>query len=266
MTTQGRRGPAPPSFRLDLLSNRGDLAHVFPERGTAAAVAALSLAGCGDNNGHGPIVTPQPPVGATLDACDTLASRISYRDAVITGAAPIAAGTLAIAGKPVGAHCHLTGQLTRRSSPVGGGDPPQNAMNLGIAVASSDAGHQAPTPFFGIDPQARLDYGYQAVGKLTAMAKNMIQTAYGKGPDRSCIDGCSNGGRHTMVAAARYADQYDGYLVGNPGYRPPASTATRLRSTPTWMPCWPASRPPAAPIRKMRCRSWCRRMPASSPP
>ena len=38
------------------------------------------------------------------------------------------------------------------------------------------------------------------------MAKAVIAAAYGRGPDRSYIGGCSNGGRHTFVAAARYAD------------------------------------------------------------
>jgi len=76
-------------------------------------------------------------------------------------------------------------------------------------------------PNFGIDPQARLDYGYQAVATLTPMAKAAITTAYGKGPDRSYFGGCSNGGRHAMVAAARFADQYDGFIVGNPGTQLP---------------------------------------------
>ncbi len=91
-----------------------------------------------------------------------------------------------------------------------------------------DAGHQAPTPFFGIDPQARLDYGYQAVGKLTPMAKALIASAYGKGPDRSYIGGCSNGGRHTMVAMSRYADDYDGFLVGDPGFRLPLAASANI--------------------------------------
>ena len=55
----------------------------------------------------------------------------------------------------------------------------------GFAVLSSDAGHTAAGgPSFGLDPQARLDYGYQAVGKLTPMAKKLIELAYGKAPDR----------------------------------------------------------------------------------
>jgi pimeloyl-ACP methyl ester carboxylesterase len=104
-----------------------------------------------------------------------------------------------------------------------------NALNMGFAVISSDAGHAGSLgPFFGIDPQARLDYGYQAVGKLTPMAKSVIQTAYGKGPDRSYIGGCSNGGRHTMVAASRYADQYDGFLVGDPGFRLPLAAIANI--------------------------------------
>jgi feruloyl esterase len=56
----------------------------------------------------------------------------------------------------------------------------------------------------------------------------VIQAAYGKGPDRSYFGGCSNGGRHTMVAAARYADQYDGFLVGNPGFRLPLAAIANI--------------------------------------
>lgn len=121
----------------------------------------------------------------------------------------------------------IDGSVTTATGPVGGGGPLDNALRQGFAVLSSDAGHLGSQgPNFGIDPQARLDYGYQAVGKLTPMAKKAIQVAYGKGPDRSYIGGCSNGGRHTMVATTRYGDQYDGFLSGDPGTRLPlASTA-----------------------------------------
>lgn len=215
-----------------------------------------------------------PAVGATLGNCTDLTSRINIADTTITAANEIAAGILTIAGKPVAAHCQVQGQMFRRVSPVdgksyaigfemrlprnwngrffyqanggvdgsvvtatgpvGGGGPLDNALNQGFAVISSDAGHGAPTPFFGIDPQARLDYGYQAVGKLTPMAKSLIQVAYGKAPDRSYIGGCSNGGRHTMVAAARYAEQYDGYLAGNPGYRLPLAALANIAGAKTY--------------------------------
>jgi feruloyl esterase len=211
--------------------------------------------------------------GATLAACTELATRIAYPDTTITAANAIAAGALTVGGKPVPAHCQVKGDMLRRTGadgktyaigfelrlpaawngrffyqanggidgsvvtatgPVGGGGPLDNALSQGFAVLSSDAGHSGPTPDFGIDPQARLDYGYQAVGKLTPMAKAVIQTAYGKAPDRSYIGGCSNGGRHTMVAAARYADQYDGFLVGDPGFRLPRAAIANIAGAKTY--------------------------------
>jgi feruloyl esterase len=212
--------------------------------------------------------------GATLASCADLAARLSYPDTTISAVNPVAAGTLSVGGKPVAAHCQVLGEMLRRTSPVdgksyaigfemrlplnwngrffyqanggvdgsvatatgpaGGGGPLDNALNQGFAVISSDAGHGAPTPFFGIDPQARLDYGYQAVGKLTPMAKAVIKAAYGKAPDRSYIGGCSNGGRHTMVAAARYADQYDGFLVGDPGFRLPLAAIANIAGAKTY--------------------------------
>ncbi len=112
-------------------------------------------------------------------------------------------------------------------SALGSGGILRNALQQGFAVISSDAGHtSAQNPLFGRDPQARLDYGYMAVGSLTPMAKTLIKVAYGKGPDRSYIGGTSNGGRHALVAASRYATDYDGILANAPGiYLPRASVA-----------------------------------------
>jgi hypothetical protein len=190
---------------------------------TVAALAALLLAACSDNDDRAPDTPATPPpvqalpqltaaTGATLASCTDLAARLSYPDTTISAVNPIAAGTLAVGGKPVAAHCQVTGRDVPRVSPVdgksyaigfemrlplnwngrffyqanGGIDgsvvhghrpgrrrrPADNALNQGFAVISSDAGHAGSTgPFFGIDPQARLDYGYQAVGKLTPMAK-----------------------------------------------------------------------------------------------
>ena len=121
----------------------------------------------------------------------------------------------------------VDGFVNTASGNLGGGQT-TTALQLGYAVINSDAGHQGPAPFFGIDPQARIDYGYNAVASLTPMAKTLITEAYGKGPDRSYFAGCSNGGRHGMVAAARFADQYDGILAGNPGFNLPQAAVAQL--------------------------------------
>ena len=111
-----------------------------------------------------------------------------------------------------------------------GGGPLTHALAQGFAVLSSDAGHSNAQggPAFGLDPQARLDYGYQAVAKLTPLAKQAIAVAYGKGPDRSYFGGCSNGGRHTLIAAARYSQDYDGFLAGAPGYNLPLAALANI--------------------------------------
>jgi feruloyl esterase len=108
-----------------------------------------------------------------------------------------------------------------------GGGPTRFALGQGFAVVSTDAGHKAEAApivggaLFGLDPQARLDYGYAAVGVVTQTAKQIVQRFYGRAPDRSYFVGCSNGGRQAMVAAARFADQYDGIVAGNPGFNLP---------------------------------------------
>ncbi len=123
----------------------------------------------------------------------------------------------------------IDGSVVTATGSAGGG-PLSHALAQGFAVLSSDAGHNNAQggPAFGLDPQARLDYGYQAVGALTPMARQLIALAYGKGPDRSYFGGCSNGGRHTLVAAARYAKDYDGYLAGAPGYRLPLAALANI--------------------------------------
>ncbi len=122
----------------------------------------------------------------------------------------------------------IDGNIVPAIGSIGGGGPTTSALQMGFATLSSDAGHPAPNPFFGLDPQARRDYGYAAVQSLTPMAKQLIASAYGKQPDRSYIGGCSNGGRHAMVAAERMGDQYDGVLAGNPGFRLPLAAVAQL--------------------------------------
>ncbi|MEO8058385.1 MAG: tannase/feruloyl esterase family alpha/beta hydrolase [Burkholderiales bacterium] len=241
-----------------------------PLRAATGALSLLTLmSACGGSDDPAPLPQLSAATGASIAYCAELATRISFPNTSITAATPVAAGTLTVAGTPIGAHCLVTGNMNERTSTVdgnayaigfqmrlpnawngrffyqanggtdgsigtatggvNGGAGLTNALNLGFAVLSSDAGHLGSLgPNFGIDPQARLDYGYNAVAALTPMAKSAINSAYGKRPDRSYIGGCSNGGRHTMVASARFADQYDGFLVGDPGFRLPLAAIANV--------------------------------------
>jgi len=109
-------------------------------------------------------------------------------------------------------------------------------LSQGWAVAADDGGHEdAPinpafdwiddddsnlggTAHFGIDEQARLDYGYKGIERTTAISKQIIARYYGRRPQYSYLWGCSNGGRDAMVAAQREPDMFDGIVAGNPGF------------------------------------------------
>jgi hypothetical protein len=230
------------------------------------------LVACGTLQSTPPIPL-KAATGVSLPQCEALASSLQLPHTRIESAASVAAGAVMQGDKAVPAHCLVKGRMHERKGSDGrdyaigfemrlpvawngrfyyqgnggldgsvqpalgalGGGPLTGALTQGFAVISSDAGHSGPqTAVFGLEPQARLDYGYQAVEKLTPMAKQLIAGAYGKGPDRSYIGGCSNGGRHAMVAAARVGEQYDGYLVGAPGYRLPYAALAQIWGAQQW--------------------------------
>ncbi|MBS8225272.1 tannase/feruloyl esterase family alpha/beta hydrolase [Vannielia litorea] len=104
------------------------------------------------------------------------------------------------------------------------------ALERGFAVVSSDAGHDgkanpeaglAGGNLFGLDFEARRDYGYGAVAKLHPVALALTEAHYGSAPEHVYGFGTSNGGRHAMVAAERMPEAFDGLLAGYPGFRLP---------------------------------------------
>jgi feruloyl esterase len=99
-----------------------------------------------------------------------------------------------------------------------------NALSNGFAIVSTDAGHlNEPSVqgsfVFGIDPQARMDYGYNHLPVVSAAAKALIEKTYGAKPKHSYFVGCSNGGRQAMMATQRFPDLFDGVIAASPAYR-----------------------------------------------
>jgi feruloyl esterase len=89
----------------------------FVPRLPASAVLLCLLAACGGSDDD---VIPQlaPATGASLGSCTDLTTRFSFANTTITAADAIAAGTLTVAGTPVGAHCQVTGTMYQRTSTV----------------------------------------------------------------------------------------------------------------------------------------------------
>lgn len=115
--------------------------------------------------------------------------------------------------------------------------PTGTALAQGYAVASTDGGHATgqSDSTFALDPQARSDYGYNAVGQVTTTAKQIIQARYGRSPIHSYLVGCSNGGRDAMVAASRFADQFDGVVEADPGFNLPKAALAEAWDTQQFM-------------------------------
>jgi pimeloyl-ACP methyl ester carboxylesterase len=143
----------------------------------------------------------------------------------------------------IGFQVNLPNTWTGRFELMGGGGTDGSLRNptggagtelaQGWVVAANDGGHEdrLPNPFgwtdtdtnaggtahFGVDEQAREDFGYNAMGKTAEIAQKIITYYYGLEVQQSYFWGCSNGGREAMVALDRYPDLFDGIVGLNPG-------------------------------------------------
>lgn len=114
-----------------------------------------------------------------------------------------------------------------------GGGFPLDALARGYAIAATDDGHAGkPTGMVfdaswalvspGVPNQDTLaDYYYRAVHVVTGAAKAFVQKWYAGALSRSYFFGCSGGGREAMVEAARFPEDYDGYIAGAPFFDVP---------------------------------------------
>ena len=96
-----------------------------------------------------------------------------------------------------------------------------SALARGFAVVSTDGGHRSSMldGSFGLDQQARIDYAYNALDKVTLKARALIQKYYGSGPSYSYFIGCSNGGRQALMASQRFPLYFDGIVAGDPAIK-----------------------------------------------
>src|SRR5260221_2160542 len=97
---------------------------------------------------------------------------------------------------------------------------PGPGLVRGYAEASTDTGHKG-TPDDGTwalnNSERQVNFGYRAVHSVTLAAKQIVQVFYGKTPDQSYFEGCSNGGRQALMEAQRYPTDFNGIIAGSPG-------------------------------------------------
>ena len=117
------------------------------------------------------------------------------------------------------------------------GSQKNNAIDLGYAVVSQDAGHDNNvnndpnlngTSVYNFDPQARIDHGYNSYDQVTQAGKALIAIYYGRAPQRSYFAGCSEGGREGVMMALKYPTYFDGILACAPGIRIPRAALAQV--------------------------------------
>ena len=163
------------------------------------AAAVVTACGGSNNDGPTTIPHLSAAKAAAFvgDCADLTAKTSALSNTSITAVNKIAAGTVKVGGVDVPEHCQVTGKMNQRTGIDGasyaigfeirppknwngrfyyqgnggtdgsvvaalgglGGGPLTGALFQGFAVPSSDAGHSGGAPDFGVDPQARLDYG-----------------------------------------------------------------------------------------------------------
>ncbi|MBV9499534.1 MAG: tannase/feruloyl esterase family alpha/beta hydrolase [Acidobacteriaceae bacterium] len=92
-------------------------------------------------------------------------------------------------------------------------------LKRGYATAATDTGHEADAAdaswAYG-HPDRVIAFGYRALHETTANAKLLIQAFYGRAPEHSYFDSCSDGGREALIEAQRFPEDFDGILAGAP--------------------------------------------------
>jgi pimeloyl-ACP methyl ester carboxylesterase len=114
----------------------------------------------------------------------------------------------------------LNGSVAEPRGAQAAGD--KSALARGFAVVTTDTGHQGTGSFDGAfmqDQLAAIDFEFIAIARVAVLARQMIESYYGRPPAHSYYVGCSTGGREAMLMAQRYPLYFDGIVVGSPAMR-----------------------------------------------
>jgi feruloyl esterase len=228
-----------------------------------AATAALALGACGH---RGESATPAATL-ATPAACAALIA--PTKDLGLPPQTQIRAAVFEAATDALPAHCRIDGDIdarigvdgqpyaigfrlrlpsdwNRRFYMGGGGGingvliDPVDRMKQGYATIGTDAGHDnarnsradmGATAAFGLDPQARIDFAWNAYDQVTRAGKALTRAWYGQPQRHAYFQGCSEGGREALLMSQRFPEHYDGIVAGAPTLHLPLGPMAGIHTT-----------------------------------
>jgi len=120
------------------------------------------------------------------------------------------------------------------------------ALPLGYAVVNTDTGHEqdptTPDPTWILlapgepDESAIIDFDYRSVHDVTVATKVLVQDYYSGTIEHAYFDGCSTGGRQSLMEGERYPQDFDGLIAGDPVMALDAQRATSIKQSTAFLP------------------------------
>lgn len=219
---------------------------------------------------NAPTAPPPLPSAADLAAaCPQLASA-AVAAALPVARTTITSAVAVAAAAKTPAHCQIDGEINRRTGIdgmpyairfrlrlptaswngrffMGGGGgtngnlvDPVARLAEGYATIGTDGGHDnavnhvataGGAASFGVDPQARIDFAYNAYDQVTQVGKALVHRFYRRAPAHSYFVGCSEGGREALLMAQRFPHHYDGLVAGAPVLHLPLGPLSGIYTT-----------------------------------
>ncbi len=91
------------------------------------------------------------------------------------------------------------------------------ALRAGAVQGANNGGHRDPGGAVLLNnPRAVERYAHGAILSATRFGKAVTQAYYGSAPQYVYYEGCSNGGRGALNAAAKYGPEFDGVIAAAP--------------------------------------------------
>ena len=120
------------------------------------------------------------------------------------------------------------------------------ALGLGYAVVNTDGGHEqdpsTPDPTWVLikpgvpNEPAIIDFFYRAVHQQTVATKRLAEDYYSGRIDHAYFDGCSTGGRQSVMEGDRYPEDYDGLIAGDPIIASDSQRAAAIKQAKAFLP------------------------------
>lgn len=196
----------------------------------SAALLTGMLVACGGGDGDNAAAWVAPSA-----ACESIQGRTYVNVNVVAAVAVAASGAIPayckVSGTEAGTQhdieLRLPTEWSRRLVQEGGGgfdgrlaaiNPAGNVpLSLGAVQAVNNGGHRDPSGAVLLNnPLVVQRYAHTAIITANRFAKQVATAYYGQAPAFTYYQGCSNGGRGALNAAAKYGVDFDGVIAAAP--------------------------------------------------